>query len=97
MGTRSQLTCRKQAGKLLCSQTTGTCVVPLPLLTWTSGMPPGPPRTALYRRMSSLVATYAPWILRLNGYRNVVAQPWLKGYKQSAYREHLWKYYDVAR
>ena len=59
-------------------------------------LPEGAERTALYRRMSELVVSYAPWILGLNPYESVVAQPWLKGYKQSPFFRNQWKYYDVA-
>ena len=60
-------------------------------------LPDGPQRTALYRKMSELVQNYTPWILGMNAYGNVVVQPWLKGYKQSPFQVHEWKYYDVAR
>jgi peptide/nickel transport system substrate-binding protein len=57
----------------------------------------GPQRTALYRKMTELVQNYTPWILGMNPYANVIVQPWLKGYKQSPFQVHEWKYYDVAR
>jgi len=60
-------------------------------------MPDGPQRTALYRRMTELVQNYTPWILGMNAYGNVIVQPWLKGYKQSPFQPHEWKYYDVVR
>ncbi|HTP47789.1 MAG TPA: ABC transporter substrate-binding protein [Casimicrobiaceae bacterium] len=60
-------------------------------------LPDGPERTALYRKMTELVLNYAPWILGMNPYDNVITQPWLKGYKQNPYLRHQWKYYDVAR
>jgi len=60
-------------------------------------LPDGPQRTALYRKMSELVQNYTPWILGMNAYGNVAVQPWLKGYKQSPFQVHEWKYYDVAR
>jgi oligopeptide transport system substrate-binding protein len=56
----------------------------------------GPERTALFDRMNDLIYDYAPWILADYPYQNVVAQPWLKGYKQNVYVEHQWWYYDVA-
>ena len=59
-------------------------------------LPEGPERTALFDRMSDLVYDYAPWVLTNYPYQNVVAQPWLKGYKQNVYVEHQWWYYDVA-
>jgi oligopeptide transport system substrate-binding protein len=60
-------------------------------------LPDGPERTALYRRMTELVLSYTPWLLGMNRYANVIAQPWLKGYKQSPFLRHQWKYYDVVR
>jgi ABC-type transport system substrate-binding protein len=60
-------------------------------------LPDGAERDALYRRMTDLVLNYAPWMLGRNAYANVVAQPWLKGYKQNPFFQHQWKFYDVAR
>jgi ABC-type transport system substrate-binding protein len=60
-------------------------------------LPDGPERTALYRKMTELVQNYSPWLLGFNAYANVVAQPWLKGYKQSPFIRNQWKYYDVDR
>ena len=56
----------------------------------------GPPRTALFDRMNNLVFDYAPWILVNYPYTNVVAQPWLRGYKQNPFVPQQWWYYDVA-
>ena len=60
-------------------------------------LPDGAERTALYRKMTELVQNYTPWILVMNTYSNVLAQPWLKGYKQSPFQVHQWKYYDVGQ
>ena len=60
-------------------------------------LPEGKERTALYRKMTDLVLAYAPWMLGRNPYENVIAQPWLKGYKQNPFIRHDWKFYDVAR
>ena len=60
-------------------------------------LPDGPQRTALYRKMTDLVTSYAPWVLGMNLYANVIAQPWLMGYKQDPFYRHQWKFYDVAR
>ncbi len=59
-------------------------------------LPDGAERTALFDRMSDLVYDYAPWILDYYPYQNVVAQPWLRGYKQNVYVDHQWWYYDIA-
>ena len=60
-------------------------------------LPDGPERTALYRKMTELVQNYTPWLLGMNAYANLLAQPWLEGYKQNPFLQHQWKYYDVAK
>ena len=60
-------------------------------------LPDGPERTALYRQMTELVRNYTPWLLGMNAYANLIAQPWLRGFKQNPFLQHQWKYYDVAR
>ena len=37
----------------------------------------------------------APWIMSDYPYYNVVAQPWLKGFKFNPFKTHQWQYYDV--
>jgi oligopeptide transport system substrate-binding protein len=59
-------------------------------------LPDGPQRTALFDRMNDLIFDYAPWILTNYPYDNVVAQPWLRGYKQNVFQPHQWMYYDVG-
>lgn len=61
--------------------------------------PAGEPmaRTALFRSMSEAVLNYAPWMMDLNVYVSVLAQPWLKGYKQNPFLRNQWKYYDVDK
>ena len=59
--------------------------------------PNGPEREAAYRKMNDLVQSYAPWVLGDYPYGNVLAQPWLKGYKFNPYLRNQWKYYDVER
>jgi ABC-type transport system substrate-binding protein len=53
-------------------------------------------RTALFRRMNDLVQAYAPWILDLHQYVNVLTQPWLKGYKPDPLLRYQWKFYEIA-
>ena len=60
-------------------------------------LPDGPARTALFRSMSEAVLNYAPWMMDLNAYVSVLAQPWLKGYKQNPFQRNQWKYYDVDK
>jgi ABC-type transport system substrate-binding protein len=60
-------------------------------------MPNGPERSALFRQMTEIVLNYAPWKLGANPYTNVIAQPWLKGFKLHPFIRNQWKYYDVER
>ncbi len=53
-------------------------------------------RTMLFRRMNDVIHAYAPWIITLHSYGNVVAQPWLRGFKPDPLLRYQWKYYDVA-
>jgi len=57
--------------------------------------PDGPERNAIYRKLTELVQNYAPWVLGDYPYANLLAQPWLKGYKQHPFVKNQWKYYDV--
>jgi ABC-type transport system substrate-binding protein len=59
-------------------------------------LPPGPARNALYAQMTTIVRNLAPWLLRFYPYENVLAQPWLLGFKQNPFVTHQWMYYDVA-
>ena len=60
-------------------------------------LPDGPERYALYRKMNELVAAYAPWILGIYTYDNVLTQPWLMGYKQNPFLRNQWMYYAIER
>jgi ABC-type transport system substrate-binding protein len=55
----------------------------------------GDERNARFRKMTELIVGYAPWILSNYPYYNVVAQPWLKGFKFNPFKTHQWQYYDV--
>jgi ABC-type transport system substrate-binding protein len=55
----------------------------------------GGERNALFRKMTELILAYAPWIMVDYPYYNVVAQPWLKGFKFNPFKTHQWQYYDV--
>ncbi len=52
-------------------------------------------RNALFRKMTDLILAYAPWIMADYPYYNVVAQPWLKGFKFNPFKTHQWQYYDI--
>ena len=58
-------------------------------------LPDGAQRTALFGRMSGLVAAYAPWILEAYRIENVLVYPWVEGYKYNAFNAQPWQYYDV--
>jgi ABC-type transport system substrate-binding protein len=60
-------------------------------------LPDGPQRTALFRRMTDIIEVYAPWHPGYFTYRNALAQPWLRNYKQHAFTAHPWWMLDVVR
>ncbi|MGE5667393.1 MAG: ABC transporter substrate-binding protein, partial [Betaproteobacteria bacterium] len=60
-------------------------------------LPDGPARYAEFRRMDALVDAYAPLILNRFPQYNVVAQPWLKGFKMNIFAQDNWAYYTVER
>ena len=57
--------------------------------------PPGPERERMLFRMSELVSIYAPWKLDAFRYANVVAQPWVIGYKYNGFNVHPWPFMDI--
>jgi oligopeptide transport system substrate-binding protein len=59
-------------------------------------VPDGAQRGATYDAMNDLIFSYAPWILTDYPYRNVVVQPWVRGYKLNAFVQQQWQYYDVG-
>jgi ABC-type transport system substrate-binding protein len=58
-------------------------------------MPYGPERDRVMQKMSELVTAYAPWQITVFRYENVLAQPWLLGYKYNGFNQHPWAYYDI--
>ena len=58
-------------------------------------MPDSPERTKLLRKMSEIVAAYAPWVLLAFRIENVVVQPWLVGYKYNPTYQYPFRYLDV--
>ena len=58
-------------------------------------LPDGPERILLFREMSALVTAYAPWMVDVYRYENVVVYPWVIGYKYSGIYQHPWPYLDV--
>ena len=59
-------------------------------------LPDSPDRTKLLRKMSEIVAAYAPWVLLAFRIENVVVQPWLIGYKYNPTYQFPFPYLDVA-
>jgi len=59
-------------------------------------LPDGPQRSALFGRMNDLVYAYAPWILASYPYRNLVVQPWVRGFRQNPFVQQQWQYWDVG-
>ena len=59
------------------------------------GMPYGPERDAAMQKMGDLVKAYAPWNLSVFRYENVLAHPWLVGYKYNGFNQHPWLYLDI--
>jgi ABC-type transport system substrate-binding protein len=59
------------------------------------GLPFGPERTALYRRMSELIAVYVPWKLDVYQIESTVIQPWVLGYKKNPFMQHPWRFLDI--
>ncbi|HEY3180466.1 MAG TPA: ABC transporter substrate-binding protein [Casimicrobiaceae bacterium] len=58
-------------------------------------LPNGDERNQLFRKMTELIVGYAPWIMSNYPYYNIVAQPWLKGFKINPFKTHQWQYYDI--
>jgi len=56
--------------------------------------PPGAARNTIARRMSDVVAAYAPIVYRSYPVGNAFLQPWLKGYYPSSFG-FSWKYLDI--
>lgn len=61
------------------------------------GMPPGPERDVLYRRMARLLEVYAPIRIAYARYRNMLAQPRVIGYKKHPILHAEWMYFDIEK
>jgi ABC-type transport system substrate-binding protein len=59
-------------------------------------MPDSPARNKLYLEMAKVIETYAPWRLDISRYRNMLAQPWVLGFKKHPILHAEWQYIDVA-
>ena len=58
-------------------------------------LPDSPERSALYRKMSELALAHTPVVMGVYRYENVLAYPWVLGYKRNAFLMHPWKYMDI--
>ncbi len=59
-------------------------------------IPDSPERNALYSAMAKVIEAYAPWRLGISRYRNMLAQPWVLGFKKHPILHAEWQYIDVA-
>jgi ABC-type oligopeptide transport system substrate-binding subunit len=62
----------------------------------TQKLPNSPERDRLYHEMAKIIEAYAPWRLDISRYRNMLAQPWVVGYKKHPILRAEWQYIDVA-
>jgi ABC-type transport system substrate-binding protein len=58
-------------------------------------LPPGPERTAIYQKMSRLIAVYAPWKVNLHKKRNQIVQPWVLGWRKNHFLHEAYRYVDI--
>jgi len=59
-------------------------------------MPDSPERNRLYHEMAKIIENYAPWRLDISRYRNMLAQPWVVGFKKHPILRAEWQYIDIA-
>jgi oligopeptide transport system substrate-binding protein len=58
-------------------------------------MPAGPPRDALYRQMARRLEVTGGALMAYARYRNMLAQPWVVGYKKHPILHQEWQYIDI--
>jgi ABC-type transport system substrate-binding protein len=58
-------------------------------------MPDGPERNALLQKAAKLAIAYAPYKVFLFQYEDVLAQPWLQGYRRPLFWQQWWHMVDV--
>jgi ABC-type transport system substrate-binding protein len=59
-------------------------------------MPDSAERNKLYVEMAKVIEAYAPWRLDISRYRNMLAQPWVLGFKKHPILHAEWQYLDVS-
>jgi len=62
-----------------------------------SKMPPGKKRDILYHKMTRLLEVYAPTRIGYARYRNMLAQPYVVGYKKHPIMHNEWIYIDIDK
>jgi oligopeptide transport system substrate-binding protein len=60
-------------------------------------LPHGPERDRLYREMTRIMETDTVWLLTDSRYRNVLLQPWVKGFKKHPVLHAEWLYMDLEK
>ena len=65
--------------------------MPKPALT----LPPGPERTALYKKMVDVVVEDCPWIFGVHRVQYDLTQPWLKNFRYNEVDHGMLKYLRV--
>ena len=60
-----------------------------------SPLPDGPEREALFERAKRLAIAYAPYKALLHQYADVLAHPWLDGYRRPLFWNHWWHLVDI--
>ena len=58
-------------------------------------MAPGPERTAIYGRMTRIIAAYAPWLPMVHRKRNQLLQPWVIGWRKNYFLHDAYRYVDI--
>lgn len=58
-------------------------------------LPDSPERNRLYRKMTELVLSYAPWKLGVHRVGSSLAHPWVIGFKPHPLLHAQWKYIDI--
>jgi ABC-type transport system substrate-binding protein len=58
--------------------------------------PDSPERDKAYHEMTKIIEAYAPWRLDISRYRNMLAQPWVLGYRKHPILHAEWQFVDVA-
>jgi ABC-type transport system substrate-binding protein len=61
----------------------------------TLNMPDGPERNALLQKAAKLAIAYAPYKVYLFQYTDLLAQPWLHGYRRPLFWNQWWHMVDV--